>query len=333
LWLLVAFCVIIAFGTVTAEVASSSLVVPRHSFQALERAAPAQSAGAGYETLWKTYLAPYLQEISLRDFRTADACNLFAEIHRHHKIGRSTLQHCKHRLSGIFTLARNQGALDAPNPIQGAMVPKKAAAPGKTHAASPEEVLAILEVLEKASQLKACAAVGLMFFAGLRPGEARGARWEDFDGKRLFVRQSVWHTHTTTPKTEDSEGVVPIIEALRSILEDIRAADGNPTAGPILRGPSGKPIILDNLSKRVVAPLLAGKGNWLARLVFAEKGSSYYAGRTHAGWSGVERSFAPRKPFDNDAALRQRCARKHENCHATTRGIVHQEFTCGHIAT
>ena len=80
----------------------------------------------------------------MRDFRTVDACNLLSEIHRHHKIGRTTLQHRKHRLSGIFTLARNQGALDAPNPIQGAMVPKKAAAPAKTYAATPDEVLAIL---------------------------------------------------------------------------------------------------------------------------------------------------------------------------------------------
>jgi hypothetical protein len=30
-------------------------------------------------------------------------------------------------LSGLFTLARNQGALDSPNPIEGAMIPKKAA--------------------------------------------------------------------------------------------------------------------------------------------------------------------------------------------------------------
>lgn len=214
------------------------------------------STVAGYETLWKSYLAPHLQEISLRDFRTVDACNLFAEILRHHKIGRSTLQHCKHRLSGIFTLARNLGALDTPNPIQGAMIPKAAAAPTKTYAATPEEVFAILDRLEKAGHKKACAAVGLMFFAGLRPGEARGAQWEDFDGKRLHVRRSVWHTHTTAPKTEESEGVVPVIDTLKNILDKVRETDGNPATGPILRGPSGSPLNLDNLSKRVVIPAL-----------------------------------------------------------------------------
>jgi integrase len=36
------------------------------------------------------------------------------------------------------------------------------------------------------------AATALMFFAGLRPGEARGICWEHYDGKRLFVTQSVW---------------------------------------------------------------------------------------------------------------------------------------------
>jgi integrase len=59
---------------------------------------------------------------------------------------------------------------------QGSMVPKKASAPVQTHAATPDEVLSILAILEKAGEWKARAAVALMFFAGLRPGEARGAR-------------------------------------------------------------------------------------------------------------------------------------------------------------
>jgi integrase len=214
------------------------------------------STVAGYETLWKTYLAPCIPKISLRDFRTMDAMNLFAEIHRQKGIGRSTLLHCKSRLSGIFTLARNMGALDSPNPIQGAMVPKKAAAPARTHATTPDEVLAILEILRKAGEWKARAAVALMFFAGLRPGEARGARWQDYDGKRLFVSQSVWHKFTTDPKTKEAASPVPVKETLAEILADLRERDGNPSTGPILRGPSGKPMILDNLSKRVVIPAL-----------------------------------------------------------------------------
>jgi hypothetical protein len=53
------------------------------------------------------------------------------------------------------------------------------------------------------------------------------------------------------PKTLDAASPVPVIETLAEILSDLKERDGNPSSGPILR-PSGKPMILDNLSKRVV---------------------------------------------------------------------------------
>jgi integrase len=120
------------------------------------------------------------------------------------------------------------------------MVPKKASAPAQTHAATPDEVLLIIAILEKEGEWKARAAVALMFFAGLRPGEARGIRWEDFDGKRLFVRQSVWHTHTTSPKTADAASSVPVIDTLADILGKVREVDGNPATGPV-QPPEGHP--------------------------------------------------------------------------------------------
>lgn len=80
----------------------------------------------------------------------------------------------------------------------------------------------------------------------------------DYDGKRLFVRQSVWHTYTTSPKTEDAASLVPVIETLAEFLARLREADCNPSSGPILRGPSGKAVNLDNLSKWVMIPLLHG---------------------------------------------------------------------------
>lgn len=121
-------------------------------------------------------------------------------------------------------------------------------------------MLTIIDAPDKIGEKKACAAVALMFFAGLRPGEARGVWWEDFDGKRLIVRQSVWHTHTTTPKTASSLKPVPVIEPLRSVLLALRQADGNPDSGLILRGPSGKPLDLHNVANRVVIPTLKRAG-------------------------------------------------------------------------
>lgn len=211
---------------------------------------------AGYKSTWEMYLAGRLGRVILRDFRTVNAATLLAEIHRTHGLGRVTLNHIKTLLSGVFTYAKNQGVLDGINPIRDAMIPKKAAAPQETHAATLEEVLAIMHVLEKSEEHKARAAVALMFFTGLRPGEARGARWEDFNGRTLTVRQSVWHTHTTTPKTPGSAKPVPVIEPLASILAKLRQKDGNPASGPILRGVKGKPLDLHNLASRVVRPTL-----------------------------------------------------------------------------
>jgi hypothetical protein len=67
---------------------------------------------AGYEFYWNSYLSPRLQKIALRDFRTVDAANLLAELQRTNNLGRTMLKKAKAILSGIFTLARNQGVLD-----------------------------------------------------------------------------------------------------------------------------------------------------------------------------------------------------------------------------
>jgi len=214
------------------------------------------STFAGYKKIWNVHLSPRLANVVVRDFRTVDAATLLAEIHRKHDLGRTTLKHIKSFLSGVFTYAKNQGVLDGENPVRDAMIPKKAATPEETHASTPDEVLAIMEALADAGQQQARAAVALMFFAGLRPGEARGIRWEDFDGKKLVVRQSVWNTYTTSPKTDGSIKPVPVIEPLKGILAELREADKNPESGPILRGPSGKPLDLHNLATRVVIPIL-----------------------------------------------------------------------------
>lgn len=211
---------------------------------------------AGYKNLWGAYLSARLSKFVLRDFRTVDAATLFAEIHRSHNLGRTMLKHIKSFLSGVFTYAKNQGVIDGAHPIRDAMIPKKAATPNETHAATPDEVMAIMDTLHKGGEDKARVAVALMFFAGLRPGEARGVCWEDYDGKRLIIRQSVWHTYTTSPKTAGSAKPVPVIEPLGSILADLRKAEGNPSSGPILRGPSGKPLDLHNLANRIVIPAL-----------------------------------------------------------------------------
>ena len=129
-------------------------------------------------------------------------------------------------------------------------------------------VVAILDVMKRAEdveerlRLQAQAAIAMMFFGGLRPGEARGARWEHYSGKTLTVKQSVWRKHTTDPKTANAKKPVPVIEPLRGLLAQLHQIEGNPGTGPILRGGKGGPLDLNMLAKRVIRPALRNRKNY-----------------------------------------------------------------------
>ena len=221
----------------------------------------------GYSKLWRDALCPRVGEIRLRDFKTVDAANTLAYF-AGKGWGRSSLKHAKSLLSGIFTYAKNLGVLDGANPVQGTIIPRKAAAPAETHASTPDEVVAILDVLKRAKgleerqKLQAQTAIALMFFAGLRPGEARGAHWEDHNGKTLSVKRSVWRKHTTDPKTASAAKPVLVIDQLGEVLAELREAEGNPTSGPILRGVKGGPLDLNMLAKQVIRPALRNRKNY-----------------------------------------------------------------------
>lgn len=214
----------------------------------------------GYSHIFRHYLDPCLsQRVMLRDFRTVDATNLLSLIHRQTEIGRKHLLHIKALLSSAFRRAISQGVIDGPNPIREAEIPRKAAGPKETKAASLEEVMSMLSL--KNLSLKAKAAIALCFFCGLRPGEARGVEWRDYDGECLRIRQSVWRSHTTTPKTEESKRSVPVIEPLAGILNELRQQSAEPTLGPILRSDfADRPVSLDNLAFREVRPVLKAAG-------------------------------------------------------------------------
>ncbi len=203
----------------------------------------------GYRAPWRMYLVSRaLGEIGLRDFRCVDATKMLAAIHRDHNLSRKSLRHCKALLSTIFTHAKRAGVLDGENPAQDAGVPRAAEAGKPTHAYTAEEVFTMLDVLHGVAKT----AVALMYFCALRPGEARAARWEDYDGKTLRIRASMWRTHTTLPKTAESVAPVPIAETLRDIL-----AESQRESGYILASPLGKPVDLHNMASRVVIPALS----------------------------------------------------------------------------
>lgn len=172
-------------------------------------------------------------------------------------VGHRTVKAVKAIGSAIFSWARAKINNMTTNPFMNAALPrrqgKKPAKPVTTY----QDVWAMLQTLK---DVKSRAAIALTFFGGLVPSEARGTLWENYDGTTLKITQSVWRTHAGPTKAESREAPIPVAAQLRDILAELRKADGNPTSGPILRGDRGKPLNLDNLNRRIIAPALKKAG-------------------------------------------------------------------------
>ena len=92
---------------------------------------------------------------------------------------------------------------------------------------------------------------------GLRKGEIRGLDWEDFDGRELTVRHSVWNSIVNEPKTRRSQAPIPVVKQLADALESHKLRMGVLAVGPIFQAGNGKPLNLDNLARRVIMPALS----------------------------------------------------------------------------
>ncbi len=204
----------------------------------------------GYRTNWKRYLRPRLQRITIRDFRCVDATKLLAAIAQSHDVNKTTLHHLKALQSRIFGYAKQVGALDGVNPVQGAGISRTVRDAEPTHAYSVQEIWTMLAGLDGTAKL----AVALTFFTGLRPSEAQGLRWSDYDAKTKTIRitQSRWRRVPGETKTASSKAPIPVPQLLADFL------DVAPRLSEyVLTSPKGKPIDLHNLAARIIQPALA----------------------------------------------------------------------------
>ena len=214
------------------------------------------STHKGYRDIWNLYLSERVGQIRLRRFRTVDASKMLRAIADDCDLTKTTLQHIKSVLSGIFTHAKNEGAYDGENPVEGARIPRNAREPGETYAYNLVQILRILEVLP----LLPKAAVATASFAGLREGELRGVEWPDFVGDTLTVKRSIWKAVVNEPKTRASRQSVPVIPTLAQILDEHRASMHNPRTGVIFHSGNGEPMDMDKLAQRVIRPAVEACG-------------------------------------------------------------------------
>ena len=91
------------------------------------------STSKGHEEIWINYLRNRVGELRLREFRTVDASRILRAIAKEKDLTKTTLQHIKSVVSTIFTYAKNEGAFDGANLVDGVLVPRHAREPGQTH--------------------------------------------------------------------------------------------------------------------------------------------------------------------------------------------------------
>ena len=206
------------------------------------------STSKGHEEIWINYLRNRVGELRLREFRTVDASRMLRAIAKERDLTKTTLQHIKSVLSTIFTFAKNDGAFDGANPVDGVLIPWDAREPGETHAYDLSQVLQMLDQLP----LLVKSLVATAAFAGLRLGELRGLEWTDYTGTELAINRSIWRSVVNPPKTRASRNSVPVIPALAEILDEYRRSVGNPETGVVFHSGNRLPINADKVGRRVI---------------------------------------------------------------------------------
>jgi integrase len=205
----------------------------------------------GYRDIWNDHVKNRLGKLTLRQFRTVHGEQMLAAIAHDTGLGRNSLKRIKSFLSGAFKQAKRLGILDNINPIVDVSIPR-AKEPEETYAYNLVEVTRMLAALDEPARTVVLTAA----FTGLRKGEIRGLRWEDFNGKELCVNRSMWNSIANPPKTRRSAAPVPVVGELADAIEDHRQRMGKLAIGPIFQAGNGKPLNLDNLARRVIIPAI-----------------------------------------------------------------------------
>jgi integrase len=216
------------------------------------------STQRGYKQVWEAYLQPRIAGSWLREVKTCHIQSWLRQIAKEHALSKTTLQHVKHFLSGVFRFAAQQDYRDG-NPVKLAEIPAFAPDGSEGVAYTLEEITLMLSVLPE----PAATVVAVAAFTGLRLGEIRGLTWEGFAAPAdqeslglLQVTRSIWRKYTTEPKTKRSKAPVPVIPQLATRLTAHRRACGSPATGPIFANGNAKPLCLDWLYRSCIKDAL-----------------------------------------------------------------------------
>jgi integrase len=212
----------------------------------------------GYRQLWNRYLSPRFDKTPMIDLQTHEVTALLT--HYAQSLGARTLSHIKWLLSGVYVFAIGQGTVPkGSNPAFDAKWQAKPKRPRQKLEYSVKQIIQMIDVLKPVDFQAACA-VAVCYFTSARPAECRGLRWEDWTGDKLEIKRGMWRNHVGDTKTESSVRTQKVKKTLHDLLTELREKSGNPSQGYIFQNRANKPLSLDSLSGRVIAPTLKKAG-------------------------------------------------------------------------
>ena len=220
----------------------------------------------GYRAVIKTYVPKHLLRRRLEDLSPSDLQELFNDMSQRGLSPttvrglRAVLRSALNRAMKLELVERNVATLvDLAKPVR-----------IEIRVLSPEEVR---RFLDEADSDRFAALWYVLVTTGLRPGEALGLKWEDWDGNKLRVRRALvrvpgqgWSLKET--KTRRSR-VVALPEMTIRALEEHRTRQKRERLqvsstyvdrGLIFARSTGEPLESNNLKKRYFKPILEAAG-------------------------------------------------------------------------
>jgi len=167
-------------------------------------------------------------------------------------VSRKTLLNVLGTLSSMLRTAQNWGYVSQAVSFSKLALPERSVKE-QAHRFTAEQVRTITAMAK--GQYRVMFAIAAM--TGLRAGEILGlqARDFDFEGRQLHIRRSVWRGKPQTPKSVNSEAVLPIPDQLVEIVKPHIESLEN-SMGWLFVNSRGNLFIAENVVRQALVPIL-----------------------------------------------------------------------------
>ena len=222
----------------------------------------------GYKQVFHQHLKPHFGTTRVKDITTPMGTKMLGQLAKEGQGGR-TITHAKWIASSLYKHAIATG-FASQNPWPNAQCLVKTPRPSDTEAYSITEALGILALLDRVDTKLAFA---LACFNGMRKGEIRGLRWEDFVGDEVMIRRALSRNKVLDETKTGKARRGLVIEPVKSLLQQWREMWHTPSEGWLFPNGAKHPMSLDSMAWNLIIPKLNKGLRW----------KGWQAGRRGAG--------------------------------------------------